>query len=74
MKVYDWVHHYATTQEIEPVDFIGVLWLRGDCTDIFFISDFMFRYDILCCHIKEHPHDAPSSQEDELQGDSPHAF
>ena len=41
---------------------------------LFSISDFMFRSDILCCHIKEHSYDAPSSPEDELQGASPHAF
>ena len=36
--------------------------------------DFMFRSDILCCHIKEHSHDDPSSPEDELHGASPHSF
>ena len=73
-KVYDWVHHYVTTLEIEPVDFIDVLWLGDDCIDLFSISDFMFIYDILCCHIKNHSYDAPSSPEDEIQGVSPHVF
>ena len=60
--------------EIEPVDFIDVLWLGDDCINLFSISNFMFRYDILCCHIKEHSYDSPSSLEDELQGASPHSF
>ena len=37
-KVYDWVHHYAATLEIELVDFIDVLWLGDDCIDLFFIQ------------------------------------
>ena len=73
-KVYDWVHHYAATLEIVHVDFIDVLRLGDDCADIFCISYFMLRYDILCCHIKKHSYDSPSSPEDELQGVSPHVF
>ena len=57
-----------------PSNFIDVFWLGDDCTNLFSISDFMFRYDILFCHIKDHSYDAPSSLEDELQGDSRHAF
>ena len=52
-KVHDRVHHYAATLEIEPVDFIDVLWLGDDCTYLFSISDFMFISYILCCHIKK---------------------
>ena len=36
-KVHDRVHHYATTLEIEPVDFIDVIWL-GDVAHIYFTS------------------------------------
>ena len=73
-KFHDRVHHYATTLEIEPADFIDVLWLGDDCRYIFSISDFMFRYDILCCHIKNHSYYSPSSPEHELQVGSPHVF
>ena len=73
-KVHDWVHHYVATLEIELIDFIDVLWLGYDCTDLLSIYDFMFRYDILCCHIKKHSYDGPSSPEDELQGVSLHVF
>ena len=73
-KVHDHVRHYEATLEIEPVDFIDVIWLRDDCIDLFSISDFIFIYDILCCHIKYHSYDAPSSLKYEIQGTSPHAF
>ena len=73
-KVHDQVHHYATTLEIEPVEFIDVLWLGDDCTDLFSISNFMFICDILCFHINNNSYDSPSSPEDELQGASPHVF
>ena len=65
-KVRDQVHHYAATLEIEPADFIDILWLRDYCTDLFSISDFMFISDILCCHIKENSFDSPSSPKYEL--------
>ena len=73
-KVHDQIHHCATTLEIEPANFIDVLWLGDDCTNLLSISDFMFRSDILCCHIKTHSYDAPSSPEDELQWVSHHVF
>ena len=73
-NVHDRVHHYATTLEIEPGDFIDFLCLGDGCTYLFSIFDFMFRFDILCCHIKKHSYDSPSSPEDELQGVSPHVF
>ena len=73
-KFHDRVHHYAAKLVIVPSNFIDVFWLGDDCADLFSISDFMFRYDILCCHIKEHSYDSPSSLEYELQGASPHAF
>ena len=73
-KVYDWIHHYAVTLDIEPTNFIDVIWLGDDCTYLFSIYEFMFKFDILCCHIKNHSYDAPSWPEDELQGASPHAF
>ena len=73
-KVHDQVHQYAAKLEIVSANLIDVIWLGDDCTDLFSISDFMFRYDILCCHIKEHSYDSPSSPKDELQGASPHSF
>ena len=60
--------------EIEPVDFIDVLWLGDDCKNIFSIYYFILRYDILCFHINKYSYYSPSSQEYELQGSSPHAF
>ena len=50
-KVHDRFHHYGATLEIEPINFADVLWLGDDCIDLFSISDFILRYDILCCHI-----------------------
>ena len=73
-KVHDQVHHYAATLEIELAHFIDVLWLGDDWTYIFYIYDFMFISDILCCHMKKHSYVSPSSPKDELQGASPHAF
>ena len=73
-NIHDRVHHYAATLEIEPINFIDVLWLGDYCTYLFSIYDFMFRSNILCFHINKNSYDAPLSPEDELQGVSPHVF
>ena len=61
MNFYGLVHHYAAAQEIEPIDFLDVLWLGDDSTYLFSISNFGFRYDNLCCYIKKNSYDSPSS-------------
>ena len=58
-KVHDRVHHYTAKLEIVPANFIDAFLLRDDCTDLFSISNFMDRSDILCCHIKENSYDSP---------------
>ena len=73
-KVYGSSHHYAVAQEIELIEFIDVFWLGYDRMDLFFIYDFVFISDYVCCYIKKHSYDAPPAPDDEFQGASPHVF
>ena len=73
-KAYGLVHHCVATQENEPCNFIDFIWLGDDWKYLFSISNFVLIFNHLCCHIKNHSSDAPSSPEYEFQGVSPHVF